>query len=48
MALRQSKGPSIYDVHTDRGGGPGSVGHMWMEGGGQAPCGRPVHAENKK
>src|SRR6218665_3808164 len=39
--LRQNKGPSIYDVHTEGGGGSGSGGRMWTGGGGPAPCGRP-------
>src|SRR6218665_1042068 len=34
-----NKGPSIYDVHTEGGGGSGSGGRMWT--GGPAPCGRP-------
>jgi len=33
------KGPSIYDVHTEGDGGPGSGGRMWM--GSSAPHGRP-------
>ena len=39
MSLR--KGPSIYDIHTEGGGGSGSGGRMWMGEGGPAPCGRP-------
>src|SRR6218665_2304838 len=36
---KHCKGPSIYDVHTEGGGGSGSGGRMWM--GGAAPSGRP-------
>src|SRR6218665_1717139 len=31
------KGPSIYDVHTEGGGGSGSGGRMWTGGGGVQP-----------
>ena len=35
-------GPSIYDVHTEGGGGEVSGGRMWTGGkGGPAPCGPP-------
>src|SRR6218665_3846623 len=40
FAAHLVKGPSIYDVHTEGGGGSGSGGRMWT-GGGPAPCGRP-------
>src|SRR6218665_331106 len=32
-----TKGPSIYDVHTEGGGGSGSGGRMWTEGGAPSP-----------
>jgi len=35
-----TKGPSIYDVHTE-GEWSGSGGRMWTRGGGPAPCGGP-------
>ena len=41
LILRTRLGPSIYDVHTEGGGGSGSGGRMWTGGGGPAPCGRP-------
>jgi len=38
-ARHSVRGPSIYDVHTERAWGSGSGGRMWT--GRQAPCGRP-------
>ena len=34
-------GPSIYDVHTEGGGGQAQVDACGRGEGGQAPCGRP-------
>jgi len=34
------KGPSIYDVHTERSGS-GSDERMWTGGGSPVSCGRP-------
>ena len=34
-------GPSIYDVHTEGGGGQAQVDACGLGGGGPAPCGRP-------
>ena len=38
---RLLEGPSIYDVHTEGGGGQAQVGACGRGEGGQAPCGRP-------
>src|SRR6218665_3759038 len=35
------KGPSIYDVHTEGGGGQAQVDACGRGEGGPAPCGRP-------
>jgi len=34
-------GPSIYDVHTEEGGGQAQVDACGRGKGGPAPCGRP-------
>jgi len=34
MIILPSKGPSVYDVHTEGGRGSGSGGRMWTGGGG--------------
>src|SRR6218665_2993581 len=39
--LSFSKGPSIYDVHTEGGGGQAQVDACGRGGGGPAPCVRP-------
>jgi len=40
----QTKGPSIYDVHTEGGRGSGSGGRMWTGEGVQPHV--DVHTEN--
>src|SRR6218665_2413530 len=39
--LYRTKGPSIYDVHMEDGGGEAQVDACGREEGGPAPCGRP-------
>ena len=44
ISIKASKGPSIYDVHTEGGVESGSGGRMWTGGGVQPHV--DVHTEN--